>query len=112
MPTQRFANNVGAGATVENIMDGSVYEYVRGAGRLSVAAVGSNATECLMTILLDADQVMAEGPVPLEPGAGTGPNINEHTVLIESVRPGDKITIRLRNTGAAARDFRTLVSVP
>jgi len=112
MPTQRFSTSVGAGATVENLLDGSVYEKIRAQGNLVIASVGANATDLLMTVLIDAEQVMAESPIPLEIAAGRGPVLPDDVILNEAVRPDDNITIRLRNTNVGALLVRTIVSVP
>ncbi len=112
MPTTRDNRSVAAGATVLNILDGSLFEIVRRAGNLVVAAVAANATEVLMSILADTETLLEESTVPLETAVGLGPTLDEHILLLEQVTPGDKLTIRIRNTGAGANVVRTLISVP
>lgn len=112
MPTTRDNRSVAAGVTVLNILDGSLFEIVRRRGQIAIAAVADDATEVLMSVLADTETLLEESTVPLEPAAGQGPNLEDHIMLLEGVSPGDKLTIRLRNTGAGAHVVRTLVSVP
>ena len=112
MPTTRDNRSVAAGATVLNILDGSLFENISRNGPLTIAAVAANATEVLMSVLAGTETLLEESSVPLEPAVGQGPNLQDHLILLEPVGRGDKITIRIRNTGAAARIVRTLISVP
>ena len=112
MPTTRFTTNLAAGQQVNNILDGSLFEIVRRPGRMSIAAVGDSGTTILMSVLADTETLLEESPVPLEPAAGQGPNVEDHLLLLESVAPGDKLTVRLRSTDAGATVVRTLISVP
>lgn len=113
MPTRRDERTVAAGLTVNNILDGSLFEIVARNGTLLVAANSDNAAgEGLMSILADTETLMEESPVPLQSGAGLGPRLNEDVLLTERVARGDKVTIRIRNTGAGNIVFRTLISVP
>jgi len=112
MPTTRDNRVIATGVTVLNILDGSLFENISRRGSLTVAAVCTNATEVLMSILAGSETLLEESTVPLEPAAGQGPNLQDHLMLLEAVERGDKITIRLRNTGAGNNTVRTLTSVP
>lgn len=113
MPTKRDARSIAAGAQVNNLLDGSLFEIIQRSGRLVVAAVTDNAAdEVLMQVLIDTSTVLEESPVALEPAAGQGPTLEDHAVILEGVGPGDKITIRVRNTAGVAAALRTLISVP
>lgn len=113
MPTTRITTTLAAGATNPNILDGSLYEIIRRNGQVLIASVADDGTNVLAEALLDTDVILEESPVPLEPGAGLGPNLDEHTILREPAGAGDKFTIRLRNLdGANPHTVRTLVSVP
>lgn len=112
MPTTRDNRSIAAGSTVLNILDGSLFENVQLNGLLTVASVADDATEVLMSILAGTETLLEESTVPLEPAAGQGPNLQDHIMLNERVARGDKLTVRLRNTGAGAHVVRTLISVP
>jgi len=114
MPTSRFNVNLAAGASNNQVLDGSLYEVIRQAGTMVIAAVadapGDNLS--LMTVLIDSDTVMEESPTPFEVVAGTGPNLQDHVLVREEVVPGDKVTIRVRNASAGVHNVRILYSVP
>lgn len=115
MPTSRFNVSLAAGAANNQVLDGSLYEVIRQAGTMVVAAVcdaAAAANTQLITVLIDSDTVMEESPVPSEVVAGTGPNLQDHVLVREEVVPGDKVTIRVRNSDVATRNTRILYSVP
>ena len=113
MPTSRFNVSLAAGASNNQVLDGSLYEVIRQAGSMVIAAVCDNADNLsLITVLIDSDTVMEESPVPFEVVGGTGPNLQDHVLVREEVVPGDKVTIRTRNASAGTRNIRILYSVP
>lgn len=112
MPTTRPQVTLAAGATVNNVLDGSLFENISREGSLTIAAVADSGTTVLMSVLAGAETLLEESLVPLEPGAGLGPNLQDHLMLLEPVARGDKITLRLRSTSAGAQVFRAIVSVP
>jgi hypothetical protein len=114
MPTTRFNVLLAAGATNRQVLTGSLYEVIRQAGTFVLAAVADAAAVNLFSaeVLIDSDTVMEESPVPIEPGVGQGPNLQDHILVREEVLPGDKITVRCRNADVVARNARFLISVP
>jgi len=113
MPTTRFSQAVTAGATVSLLVN-SLFEVVRAPGALVVAAVVETAAlqTMLMSVLADNETLLEESPIPVEAGANQGPKIPDDVILREDVQPGDKLTIRLRNTDIATRTARVVVSIP
>ena len=113
MPTSRIARSLAAGAQDPNVLDGSLYEIIRGNGEMVIAAVTDQTTNLiLMTVAIDAETVLEESPIQQEPAAGQGPNLQDRILLREPVSVGDKVTIRIRNADVATRNFRLLYSVP
>jgi hypothetical protein len=114
MPTTRFNVNLAAGAANRQVLQGSLFEVIEQAGTLVIAAVADTAAGNLFLaeVLIGSETVMEESPVPLEPAAGQGPNLQDHILIREPVTPGDKVTLRVRNADVAARNARFLVSVP
>lgn len=113
MPTTRFNVNLAAGAANRQVLQGSLFEIVEQAGTFILAAVTDDpANLFLCEVLIGSETVMEESPVPTESAAGQGPLLQDHTLVREPVTPGDKITVRVRNAAAVARNARILVSVP
>jgi len=113
MPTTRFNVNLAAGASNRQVLAGSLFEVVEQAGTFVLAAVADGANDlALLEILIGSETVMEESPVPIQPAANQGPNLQDHVLVREPVTPGDKITIRARNADVGVRNIRILLSVP
>jgi len=108
MAVFRVSTALGIGAVNANIMAGSPFEFP-GLNGVQIAMVTDDA-DILADISFGGRIVGQQIAVPVEPGAGLGPNINEHMIIDEAIAPGERITIRITG-GAGTSVTRTLVNL-
>lgn len=113
MPSQRFNTTVAAGTTVANIMAGSQFEFMGRPARVQVYQVGDPAAAGPYNseVFFGQELELADGPGPIGVAA-IGPTIPDDLVLDDVAAPGDRLIIRLTETGGAANAIvRTLVVI-
>jgi len=104
----RDSTALGIGAIVANILAGSPFEFP-GLNGVQIAVV-ADAGDITAEISFGG-RIVGQGVViPLEPGVGTGPNVNEHMIVDEAIMAGERLVIRLTG-GAGASVVRTLVNL-
>lgn len=101
------AVSVAAGATNENLLTGSSFEFIRARSVVQMAVLSSDPdTFCNIQI---GSQVIAEEFVPKQ---GTDfPVIPDDFYYAAGAIPGDRLVIRARNEDAAAQTFRVIVQI-
>ena len=115
MATITDVREVGASATVENIIAGSKYEFpevpvmvtVWGVCDLTDYAAGGR-------VLLDAtagNSINADGAVYFAHTDNLGPLKSEHKLTSFVARAGQRIQLRQRETSGNATDVRTIVEI-
>lgn len=102
MPTHRFSVTVAAGAQVANALAGSQFEFLGAPSVVQVymaqdTAVGIGEAEVFFGQELEAVQA----PIPMRV-ATLGPEVPEDLIVDDVGAPGDRIVIRLIETGGAA----------
>lgn len=98
---------VAAGATNDNVLSGSAFEYIRFPSVLSIGCVAS-ATGGQITIQVGPTVVLEESaPVVLT----TMPVQPDHFLYTAAAAPGDRIVVRVRNTTGGTITFRTVVQI-
>jgi hypothetical protein len=112
MPGHRDARVVAAGATVPNILNGTLWEFARVPTLVTLWAVQDgavNATPLLLTLFLGNQTPIENYPVPIFT-AGQGPTRLDHQVAPGHLAaPNDRIVTRLQNTDPAnASNARTV----
>lgn len=110
MPTQRFSTTVAAGAVNTNILAGSQFEFLGVPSQVQVYQVGDPAVGLYNSEVFFGQQlVQADGPGPIGV-ALVGPSVPDDLVLDDVGAAGDRVVIRISETGgAAAAVVRTLV---
>lgn len=107
MPVIQRAESVGVGATVQNTIAGSAYEFARSRQVVSIG-VTQAATGMFVAIQSGSDIVSEE----FEPFIlGTPPIIPDHMYYNDVMEIGDRLVIRVRNPTAGAIIVRTLVQI-
>jgi len=99
--------SVGIGATVENALSGSAFEFLRRQAIVSIGVTAA-ATGTFTTVQSGADIVMEESPTLVKAAFPTIPDdmyYNDVGVV------GDRLVVRLRNPTAGAIIMRVLVQV-
>lgn len=107
MPVIQRAESVAAGATVQNTIAGSAYEFARNRSVISVG-VTQSATGMFVAIQSGSDIVAEE----FEPFIlTTPPIIPDHMYYNDVMEMGDRLVIRVRNPTGGALTIRTLVQI-
>jgi len=105
MPSQRFSAAFAAGATNDNILAGSIYEFMSRPTRVIVAAA-SDVVDSEIGVNFGARTMCqsANTTIPLEPGgvAGAGPDIPQQVVVDDIALPGERIVVSVRAVTASA----------
>lgn len=107
MPVIQRAETVAAGATVQNTIAGSAYEFARARSVVSVG-VTQAATGMFVAIQSGSDIVAEE----FEPFIlTTPPIIPDHMYYNDVMEVGDRLVIRVRNPTGGGIIVRTLVQI-
>lgn len=111
MPSLRFVTTaLGAGATVQNLLTGSKFEYLPSPAAIIVYAVASAIgvqLELTFGNVIECDQM----DIPVEPAANQGPNLQDHRIASGVAAAGDRLQIKLQNTSAGAITIRTFIDI-
>jgi hypothetical protein len=99
--------SVAANATVENLLSGSAFEFLRGNAIVSAGVTGA-ATGLVVTIQSGADIVLEESPVFIKTQY---PIIPDEMYYTDVGVAGDRLVIRIRNTTGGALVVRCIVQI-
>lgn len=98
---------VGVGATVENVLSGSAFEFLRRNSIVS-AGVTAAATGTFVTLQSGAEVVLEESPPMVQT---TFPRIPDEMAYNFAGVAGDRLVVRLRNPTAGAIIMRVIVQI-
>jgi len=107
MPVIQKEVSVAANATVDNLISGSSFEFLRGNAVVSIGIVGS-ATGLVASIQSGSDIVLEEAPLLVKT---TMPTIPDDMYYNDVGVAGDRLVLRIRNTTAGALTVRGIVQV-
>lgn len=111
MPIFQFNESLAAGATNVNIMTGSKFEFLPRNSVVRIYAAQDLADLGEMDISL-GNVVIGEDLAMNQKTAGLGPDRNQDLLAQAAGMAGDRIQIRVRETGgAAATVYRVLVEI-
>ena len=111
--TETYHVTVAAGATNDNILANSIYATIARPSRCRYWAVQDGATaasNALCQVLHGNVMIRPESPV-FTFTAGQGPELDKHFIGGGAADVGDRLQVRLRNTGAASSNFRVTVEI-
>lgn len=116
MPVIARNTQIGIGATNENILAGNPNEFVGDRPAVVTISVvrdtGGGAGVGTMEILFGQRQIMGAAPIGNSPAAARGPLDPEDQVARDVAVPGERLTLRVTETGGAAvLDIRTRVDI-
>jgi len=107
MPVIQKELSVASGGTVDNLLSGSAFEFLRGPSLVSIGLTAS-ATGGFATIQSGSDIVAEE----FTPAVQTRfPIVPDEFYYSDYGAPGDRLVIRLRNPTGGAVIFRAIVQV-
>lgn len=105
MPVIQKETSVAAGATNDNVLSGSAFEFARTNELVSIGVLAS-ATGGFVTIQSGADIVLEESP----PAVATRfPVIPDEMYYSDVAAQGDRLVVKARNPTGGALTFRTIV---
>jgi len=107
MPVIQKETSVAAGATTDNVISGSAFEFARQNQLVSIGCVAS-ATGGFVTIQSGSDVVLEESPPTVKTSM---PTIPDDMLYNDAMAAGDRLVIRLRNPTGGALTFRTVVQI-
>lgn len=107
MPIIRKEISIGANATVDNVVTGSIYEFMPFNAALNIGQTGS-ATGLVATVNTGSDTLLEESPVNI---LGTFPVVPDQMDLQDRTLAGERLVVRVRNTTAGALTYRLLVQI-
>lgn len=107
MPVIQKEISVGAGATVENALSGSAFEFLRRNAIVSMGVTAA-ATGTFVTIQSGADIVLEESPTYVKTSF---PTIPDEMAYNDVGVQGDRLVVRLRNPTGGAVIMRILCQV-
>lgn len=108
MPTERRSIALAANTLNNNILSGSIYEFMSRPTRVIVATASDNADVGVGVNF--GSRTMAQQSTtisPLEPAAGTGPDLPQQVLVDDIALPGERIVVSVQG-GAAASVTRVL----
>ena len=113
MPVMRFATSMLAGVTVDNVLQGSVYEFLAAHSLVEIGVVSVTAAgvfgDVRATITSGTD-VLADN-YPCGVRAGTGLNLNDDPILQDAALAGERLKVTLRNTSGITQVADTFVRI-
>lgn len=107
MPVIMRETSVAAGASNDNIVSGSAFEFARTRQIVSIGVTAS-ATGGFVTIQSGSDVVLEESPPYV---ATVFPVIPDQMFYTDVMEAGDRLVIRARNPTGGALTFRTIVQI-
>ena len=107
MPVIMKETSVAAGATNDNVVSGSAFEFARTRQIVSIGVTGS-ATGGFVTIQSGSDVVLEESPPYV---ATVFPIIPDQMFYTDVMEAGDRLVIKARNPTGGAIIFRTIVQI-
>ncbi|HUT79460.1 MAG TPA: hypothetical protein VM285_17315 [Polyangia bacterium] len=100
MSVFRYEDTVGAGATVENIMAGSKFEFLQRPSAVRIFAAQDAGDLAQLDFTL-GNVIIGENLALPKRVAGEGPSMSDDKLVAGVGMPSDRIQIRLRETGGA-----------
>jgi len=105
--------SVPATGVVANAFAGSAFEFIGRPSRVAIAStvIAAGASEVTATIQFGPEVQLEEGQINSERGVGFGPSLPDDLVVDDIAAAGDRLVMRMTNSGAGARDVRTKVRI-
>jgi hypothetical protein len=107
VPAIQRETSIPANAVVENVLQGSAYEYMRNPSVVSLASVAA-ATGLFITIQAGPVILLEEAPPSIRT---TMPIQPDDFYYNAAAAPGDRLIVRARNSTGAAVVLRTIAQI-
>jgi hypothetical protein len=96
-----------ANQTVDNIVSGSAFEFMRNASIVSIGIVGS-ATGLVASIIAGGQTIVEESPLLIKTAF---PSTEDDMYYQFGAAPNDRLVVRVRNTTAGSLTVRILAQI-
>lgn len=111
MPTIRVSSVVPIGGTVANVLAGSQFEFLARPSIVQVFNVQDAADLAEIEVFFGQELQLPQSPCT-QVVAGMGPNVPDDEIVNDIGAPGDRIVVRLVETGSiATATVRTMVKI-
>jgi len=107
MPIIKREISVPANSQVDNVVSGSIYEFLPWNASINLGMTGS-ATGLVATVNTGSDTVQEESPVDI---LTTFPRIPDDMTVQDVARGGERFVVKVRNTTGGALTFRLLAQL-
>jgi len=107
MPLVRKEQSILAGAVLDNVMTGSIYEFMPWNAAVNIGINGS-ATGLVATINSGSDTVLEEAPINVSTAF---PVIPDDMFAQDVAAGGERLVIKIRNTSGGTLVARSLVQL-
>jgi len=102
MPTIQGVTALLTGTTNNNVLAGSIYEYLPFNAQVDIAVVGDAAGELRIAVNSGSDTLLEESPISR---ANRVPIFPDDYSLTDIAMAGDRLKIAARNTGAGTNNL-------
>lgn len=111
MPTIRVSSDTGIGGTVANVLAGSQFEFLARPSIVQVFAVQDTGDLAEIEVFFGQELQLPQSPLSWVT-AGEGPRVPDDEIVNDIGAPGDRLVVRLVETGGAATAIvRTMVKI-
>jgi hypothetical protein len=107
MPLVRREQTIAANAVLDNVLDGSIYEFLPWNAAINIGLNGS-ATGLVATINSGSDTVLEESPVNV---SANFPVIPDDMFAQDVAAGGERLVVKVRNTTGGALVLRSLIQL-
>lgn len=108
MPSDIVSSSVAAGASGQPFQ-GRQYEFIPHGGQVAIGML-AEATGMVATVYLGGDLVLEEAPIPIG-SANQVPVWPDHYLVQETVYPGTRVKVNLRNTSGGTIVNKTVLRI-
>jgi len=102
VPTIRRSETVAIGGQVANVLAGSQFEFLARPSVVQVFATQDPADLGEIEVFFGQELQLPQSPVGVATAAGVGPNVPDDEIVNDIGAPGDRLVVRLVETGGAA----------
>jgi hypothetical protein len=102
MPTVRGAEVVAIGGTIGNVLAGSQFEFLARPSIVQVFATQDPADLGNIEVFFGQELQLSTSPITVSALAGQGPIVPDDEIVNDVGAPGDRLVVRLTETGGAA----------
>jgi hypothetical protein len=111
VPTIRVSSDIAAGGVVANVLAGSQFEFLARPSIVQVFCVQDTGDLAEIEVFFGQELQLPQSPVTAAV-ATMGPNVPDDEIVNDIGAPGDRLVVRLVETGGIANaDVRTMVKI-